>query len=109
MDHLTRCYAGAGYDISASTANATPQGNNQQAGTTINFGAGARWGDMGGAQTVTPTANATAARNAGDLGNQGVVLPGQEWHAQIDWPMVAIVGVAVICFVAAMHHAGKGA
>lgn len=108
IDELTRCYAGAGYDVSASRSESTSQAANQNAATTINFGSG-DVSQMGGPQTAAPTAQAVAARNAGDSSIPGVSLPGQSWHENIDWPMVAVAVVAVAAIAGAIYYSQKGA
>ena len=108
IDELTRCYAGAGYDISASRSESTAQAANQQAGTVINFGSG-DVSQMGGPQTAAPTAQAVAARNAGDSSIPGATIPATAWHQNIDWPMVAVAVVAVAAIAGAIYYSQKGA
>lgn len=101
--------AGAGYDVSASRSEAQSQAANQQAGTVINFGAGARAGDWYGDQSATPNSTAVAARTAGatDSNSQGGTGGAEPWHAKIDWVMVGIAGVVVLSVVGAIYFAHK--
>lgn len=97
--------AGAGYDISASRSEASNQAANQNAGSVINFGSGAA-GDQYGAQSTAQAATAVAARTAGNTaGGLDAMLPGGSpaFHTKVDWPMVAILFVAVASIAAAIH------
>jgi lysozyme family protein len=95
----------AGYDISASRSEASNQAANQNAGSVINFGSGAA-GDQYGAQSTAQAATAVAARTAGNTaGGLDAMLPGNApaFHTKVDWPMVAILFVAVASVGAAIY------
>lgn len=99
--------AGAGYDISASRSDANSQAANQQAGTVINFGAGADvTGGWYGGQDAAPNATAVAARNAGAV-DTSIPQSGKRTFADaaanVDWKMVAIAGLAILAVGAAIY------
>lgn len=104
--------AGAGYDISASRSEASNQAANQNAGSVINFGSGSA-GDQYGAQTQSQAATAVAARTAGNTAgglDANATLPGfaPAFHTKIDWPMVAILFVAIAAVGGAVYFHKHG-